>query len=699
VSFLAPLMILGVLGAAIPIVIHLIGRKRAPILKFGAIDFLLGENRRVARRLRLREMILLSLRVLACLAIPLALAKPFFSCAARGPAIQRGPQAAVLVLDDSFVMGYRDGDGTLFEEARARAVRAIDELGPEADVAVLFAADGKDAPVELSRDHLRLKDTIDEARVTARPADLARALRQAAALVTASPLATKRVYLFTAMARASFPPGDPPWPPGTGPELVLIDVSDGTALPNLALVSAKAEKDPDMGARGLRVTADVANYGAQAVKDRAVTLRIGGRAVARGLISIGAGETAQKRFSASLPQEGRGSEVIVELDGDALDVDDRRYLQVELRREVRVLIVDGDPRTVRHDDESFYLETALRPGDRADSALQVTSSTVDDLPRRRLADYDVVFLCNVKALDRARVKELVAWVKAGGGLFVSVGDNVDADAYNLTMAPLLPQELRSPRDVAPGASQAEREGRAERIGRFEATHPIFAVFSARAAGLREARFWKVMLVGPTPDVAERKTLARYSGGAPALIEARLESGRLLLYTSSLDRDWNDLPIHPGYLPLVQQGARYLARTSWHEPEGDLLVGRARELEVGPDDRRLEVTAPSGKKTLFEADRVAGRTSVPFAATAEPGFYRVASARGDGPLRPRSSSDFAVNVDPRGSDTRRIEPASIPGGGAAVAATPTRARRRVELWHALAAALLIVLLGESLITRR
>src|SRR5262245_3883043 len=120
-TFLVPLMLVGVLGAAVPIVIHLIGRRRAPVLKFGAIDFLLGENRRVARRLRLREMILLAVRVGACVAIPLALAKPFFSCASRGPVVNRGPQAVVLVVDDSFVMGYRRGDGTLFDEARARA--------------------------------------------------------------------------------------------------------------------------------------------------------------------------------------------------------------------------------------------------------------------------------------------------------------------------------------------------------------------------------------------------------------------------------------------------------------------------------------------------------------------------------------------------------------------------------------------------
>src|SRR5688572_13873860 len=163
-DFLAPLMLVGLAGAAVPIVIHLIGRRRAPVRRFAAMDFLLGTNRRVARRLRLRELLLLAVRVLACLAIPLALAKPFVACSASGFTVARGPQAVVLVVDNSFAMGWRRGEESLFEKAKVDARKVLDELGPEADVAVVFTAEGSDAPSQLGRDHLRLRDTIDDAR-------------------------------------------------------------------------------------------------------------------------------------------------------------------------------------------------------------------------------------------------------------------------------------------------------------------------------------------------------------------------------------------------------------------------------------------------------------------------------------------------------------------------------------------------------
>jgi hypothetical protein len=447
------------------------------------------------------------------------------------------------------------------------------------------------------------------------------------------------------------------------------------------------------------VTARVQSFGA-AVTDHGVTLRIGDRAVARGLLTMGPGETTQKRFTAVLPPDVRTAAVTVELDGDALPLDDRRHLRVELRRDVRVLLVNGDPRTVRHEDELFYLETALRPGDRADSALAVTTTTVDELPRRRLADFDVVFLCNVKPLEPAVVAELAAWVEKGGGLAVTLGDHVDADAYQRHMTPLLARPLRSVRQLSSGprAVKGEDAARVERLGRFEATHPIFGIFSARAAGLREAAFWKIFLVELGGGDEGRATLAHFTGGAPALVEARRGDGRMVLWASTIDRDWNDLAIHPGYLPFVQQLARHLARAPIDERDLETLVGQPRVVSYAEGDQRVEIASPSGRRTVFEGAKLKGRTEVTFTGVSEPGFYDVALEGEPGARRPAAT--FVANLDPRGSDTTLLAPAELETAGARSAASGTRdARRRIELWHGLAAALLLFLFTEALLTWR
>ncbi len=700
-EFVTPLMLAGLIGIGIPVALHLTGRRRAKVVPFAALHFLLGSNKKTARRLQVRELLLLIIRALVCLAIPLALAKPFTQCTASGPSVSRGPQAAVLIIDNGFGSRYELGEETLLSRAKQRGLDILRQLGPEADAAVMLAAAGSESPAELSRDHIRLRDRIAGIESSARPTDLTVALRRAAQLLDASNHQRKVVYLISPLARSSFA-AEPPWEPGEGPALSIVDVRDEAVLDNVAIVDLTVTPDSSSGARGVQVTAEVANYGSSAVDDRELSLQIDGEVLARGLVTLRPGEHLRKQFTATLPTGVRSADIVVSLpnDKDPLSIDNRRYVRTRLRDEVSVLLVNGDPRTVRHDDELFYIEAALRPGDRADSGTVITTATVDELDELDPTRFDTIVLANVRALSEARVARLAKWVDAGGGLFITVGDQIDADTYNATMAPLLPQTLRTLLDVGYGASGGERQGRALRLSKWDSNHPIFTIFAKDAPGVREASFDKIMLLGPTTDVAERQVLARYTNGAAALVEARKGRGRLLLLTSTIDRDWNDLAIHPGFLPLVQQSVRHLARKQSRRDEGYVLVGRSAVLDVEPDDARIEVRAPDGTATVIEGEALADRKTVRISETQRPGFYRVLSTDKADRERRRNEADFAVNIDASGSDLRPIAAADLPSSGSATAATLNAThKKRVELWHAVAVGLLALLVVESLLVLR
>ncbi|WP_428263725.1 hypothetical protein, partial [Haliangium sp.] len=627
--------------------------------------------------------------------------KPYASCAGAGPEVARGPQAAVLVIDDSFATGLVWDGRPIIEHAHDQARRILAQLGPEADVAILRSAEDAPAATELSRDHLRLNDAIGAIRPSARPPDTWTALRRAGQLLAASNHERRTVFLISLMAERGFDhAGDAPWPAATGPELVPVALIPDTRPGNLAVTGVKVERDPSSGSHGVRVVAELSNFSDQAVRDRGVALRVGERVVARGQVTLGPDERQIKQLLATLPEGARVADVVVELDPDALVADDRRYVRAELREEVRVLLVNGDPHAIRYDDELFYVEAALRPGDRADSGAVLTTITVDDLPEAEFDDFDVVVLANVRALRAPVVARLQRWAEAGGGLFISAGDNVDADAYAKSMHPLLPQHLRSTLDASYGARGAERAERALRLTKWDPEHPIFAVFSRDAPGLREARFDRVILLGPTTRVRDRKVLARYTNGAVALVEGRIGDGRVLLFTSTVDRDWADLSIQPGYLPLMQQAIRYLARKQDRRRRDEVLVGRTAVVPVKSDDRRVEVRGPGGSVAVFEGEALSGRRQLRFDQTDRPGLYRVWATDAGGRLSQRHELDFAVNLDPRGSDLSPRSLERLPAGGQdEVRRPPEQQKRRVELWHALAAGLIILLLAESLLMLR
>jgi len=701
-GFLAPLMLIGAIALAVPIAIHLIGRRRAKIVPFAALDFLMATKRKTARRLRLRERILLLLRALACVAVAIALAKPFTSCERKGPQVTRGPQAAVIVIDDSFAAGYIVDGKPWIKHAVSEALRILAQLGPEAEVAIVRASEGAEHPTELTRDHLRLRDQLLALDAGARPPDTTRALARAAQLLAASSHGRKTVFLLSLQAKAGLHGDDPPWGKD-GPLLVALDLR-ATAMPNVAVTALRVDPDPGTGNRGVAFDAEVGNFGDDKLKVE-LSLTIADHVVARGQLELGPHERKTKRFLAALPAGARAADAAVEIDRDSLAIDDKRYVRATLRDEVRVLLVDGDPRTVRHDDELFYLEAALRPGDREDSGTRVRSITPEELagiePKKHaldLNDFDVVVLANVAALPPDQVAVLAEWVRAGGGILVAPGDRVDPAAYDRTMLPLMPQSLRDPIDTTWGASPEDRDSRALRLVKWDADHPIFTPFSKDAPELADAKFSKISLLGPTTSTADRKVLARFTNGAAALVEASIGAGRTLLFTSTLDRDWNDLPIHPGFLPLVQQTVRYLARKHAASSEGEHLVGSSVSLATG-DLEKLEVRGPDNVGEVFEGDRIAGRSSVRFGRTDRPGIYRVIGTDKTGTTRPRDELAFAINVDPRGSDLTIAPASALPASGTGSGQAPNDNQRRVELWHALAALVLLLLVAEGVLVQR
>src|SRR5262245_20337987 len=494
-GFLAPLMLVGITALAVPIAIHLIGRQRARVVKFAALDFLLATKRRTARKFRLRERLLLAVRAIACAAVAIALAKPYTSCVRKGPQVTRGPQAAVLVIDDSFAAGYLVDGKPWLRTATDEARRILTQLGPEAEVALVRASEGADHPRALTRDHLRLRDQLLALEPSARPADTTRALGRAAQLLAASSHVRKTVFLVSLLARTGLRPDDPPWGKD-GPLLVVSDLRQAR-MPNFAITSLRVDPDPGAATRGVAFDAEVGNF-SDAPSKVELSLAIADRVVARGTLALGPGERKTKHFLAALPPGTRATDAYVTLSGDALAIDDRRWVRASLRDRVRVLIVDGDPRTVRHDDEVFYLEAALRPGDREDSGTSVRVITPEELagiePHSRgtaraldLAEFGVVLLAhvtaqpagrrnvlaNAPARPAVRVTVLADWLRAGGGILVAPGDHVEPAAYDRTMLPILPQSLRDPIDVTWGAPPDERDSRALHLVKWEADHPIF----------------------------------------------------------------------------------------------------------------------------------------------------------------------------------------------------------------------------------
>lgn len=699
-NFLAPSLLLGLLAALLPWLIHLIGKRRAQPVRFAAMQLLLRSERRISARRRLREILLLLARTGVAAALPLIFARPFVERETDIPVASLDAQSAVIVLDDSASMSRRTGlagFSTVFERARDRARQLLRQFPTDVDLALVLASKGA-APrfTKLSVEPTRVMESLESTRCSARLADYAAALRQASLILAGSNKSKRRIYLFTDLQAAG-------WEAGTGlpaeraPELIIDDVSAGSAWKNRAVLDISVVPAPEAGSGGIAVDVELADFSGEDARALGVALKVDGQAVAKGFVDVPARGRAHKRFLHSLGGEG-AHDVQAEIEGDAFVLDNQRTAHVELARSMRVLVLNGDPRTARNEDEPFFFTSALRNGLPGAS---ITSKLPDDVSPDSLAGNTLIVLLNLAPPSEALATALLASVSAGAGLFIAVGDRVDALAWNQRMGRLLPQPLGLVRTASalPGqhAGEIVDDRPAERLAPIDRSHPMLANFTERGEGLLSARFFKYMLLDPVPESPERSTILHYESGAPALVEKRVGKGRVMLLTTTVDREWTDLPIRPGFLPLVREAARRLVGVTGDEETASLRAGDNRPLAFSGYEQRLEVTRPDGSVSVVKrADAARGAL---YSETDALGTYHVRAVTSDGAVVPRPELDFVVNLDTRESDPARLDPSQRPDRVAASAPGGQRPKHRIELWHALAAAMMVLLLGESLLSLR
>ena len=686
-NFVSPLMLIGVLAAAVPLAVHLVGKRRAPRRPFAALDFVLRSNKRLARRLRLRQILLLALRMLLTGGLAVMLARPFLETPSDLPAVSARPQSAVLILDDTLSMSH--GGGALFRQARRKALELVDMLGPSSDLALLRVSDPSGPMPELTRDSRQIKAAMGRLEVTARHNTVAQAVLKAADILAKSVEEERGIFVISDLAAHGRPARLAKLPEGV--RLHTVEVRPGRAPANAAVVSLVARASTAPGVRATRITARVCNHGDKARRLQ-LTLRMEERQAARGYLKLSPRACGDKSFEHTFARGGM-HRAEVSLEPDQLPGDDSRFLLLEVESALRVLLVNGAPSPVRHLDELFYLSTALSTAGKSGQPIGLGQVMAADLTREGLESNDVVVLANVRTLSPPVAAALVTFIKKGGGLLVGLGDQVDAAVLNQSLAGLLPQELRG---VVSAGAPGEK-GASLRLRRLDTMHPVVrSVWTEKTGGgLKSARFQRVFRLRPATR-QERRVLAWYDDGSPALLEARRGEGRVMMLTSTLDRDWNDLPIRPGFAPLVQQAVRYLGRTSFGQPRRPVEVGKQVTLRAPAGATQLRMRAPGGRERGWTAEELTSGGGTVQVQVKRPGFHRLSFTGGDGITRPLARESFAANVNPLEADLRHREEV---GGHQGPKAPRLLAMRKVELWHGLGVVLLIILLLEAALIRK
>ena len=616
-----------------PVLAHLARQPPRRQVRYGAMLLLERLARRLRRRRRLDDRWLLLLRVLAVALAALAAARPELRWPAANAALD-GVGAVVVVLDDSLSMDLVDGAGpareTLFERARREAVAFVRDL-PQGTRVGLVTVGGAARAVtpELTADRDAVAAAIEALRQGPGSTDLAGALALA-----------RRMLAGTGGAAAVFTDeAGPVAVPAAASEIALFGEQGLGLIPrpvrardpaNLVILGATYGE----GLEGGSVRLTVANYGA-ADREAPLTVELPDGAEIHAFVDVPAGGTAEERVT--VPRVAEGGVALARVDDERLRLDDAYAFQLPRVGASRVLVVDGDPGPTPTASEVYFLERALAPWGAAaaleggvlpDVASEVGAVDLDPEVHR------VAFLANVSDPGPLAAR-LLAFVRAGGGLVIGVGDNVTAERYNEPLALLLPSPLRRAESLAaPGENGVPTE-------LPDVSLELFRPFARGGrAAFGRVRWRRLFTLQPYEDSEQVRTLMRTASGLPLLVERRLGQGRVLLFTGTFDLGWGDFPLQAAFMPWVQRLVTYLGGETGGG--GLRLEGRVGEaVRVDLPDAALDVSVrgPDGPVAV----RVRGGQAV---FTPElPGAY-VVETPGAPPL-----AWVAIHTDPAESDVR------------------------------------------------
>jgi len=692
----------GLAAVSVPILIHLLNKRRFRVVDWAAMDFLLDADKKNRRRIRLENLLLLLLRCAAILLIGLLLARPIVPTRLTAGLIDAEQFERIVLLDDSLSMQTRQGNESVWEASRKRVIDLIRSLAdqPSDNSLTLIVTSQPDQPV-LNGVRLatatadELVQTVERLEPRDTPADLPAVLKELEESLAAQPEGVNRVlYFFSDLRQRDWKDTDSS---DEAPLAALMRVSKlinggfvvNTADQedrNLTIVEVRPEGTLVEGVLS-RFDVVVANQGSTDARDVQIRFTAGDALPLQAEIErLAAGQQASVPFSFTFtdeatPTEGQSpgllapKQVKIELqtsqhgEDDRLLADSVAYYAARLVRGIPTLVVDGDPSAAFGRSESFYLKRSLAPRGPVPSGVSAEIVTESEFESLSLEKYQTIFLTNVYRLgDKTaeNLEKLERWVAAGGGLMLMPGDQIDEQFFNQHyyrdgdgLSPLRLESLQGD----------ETETKWVHFEVEQENHSVLKVFAGQnnpfLDNVKTFRWWgssvKKEQLGSSVTM-----LARFSDvdDSPAIAEKTFGKGRVLATSFPADADWSNWTSDPSYLITMQELVRYMS--SERGDQGSLRVGQSIRQPIDLTVYELDATLSGPKNREANLQAVVDETSsgepsesaswrFDYPLTDSQGFYTLNLQRREGG---RESLLFAANTQPSEGDLRQVDMNSV-----------------------------------------
>ena len=671
-NFLNPAFLFALTASAVPLLIHLLSRRRAKEVPFSSLRFLERSDRKSMRRINLRRLILLALRTAAIIFVALAFARPVITGRTASLFPGKEPKSVVVMIDRSYSMGVRGSEGTAFDAAAAAALDIVEGLEENDELTIVLFDEGAEEIFTAERPgRAAAAGALAGEEPSLKGTDLRAAAGHGLGLLEGSRRTARELFIISDLQRTGLTGArEIETPARTRVFLVPVTPASG---PNISVERVILPGSAMHRGEAAVMRVFVRNTSADRPAGSPLRVDIGGRRIIEKEIELPPGGAAEHTFEFDLGRSGwiRGS---VSCREDMLPADDTRLFTLLVREKTPVLLISGGG--------AFYLGQALVP-EGADGDIELNEAGWSGYTTADLAGADVVVAGPGERPRPGDAALLRRYAEGGGRVLVFISPGMEALAAGLSSYGL----TVTARETGAGFVELERPG---------GESPILSIFSEgdldRMAGLR---FMRTAVVEGLPP---GRAALSFSDGTPFIWAERAGEGEIVFAASPPEPEGGDLVISPWFLPLVQQ--MVLAPLSVSPGREGALIGSAVPVPLtGEGD--CSIVLPGGAEYVDPPRTGPGRITVP---AGERQGYLTASCGGDDwqtavnpDCRLESSLDYMTADE--AADSLGLESYAAARADAGIAEAVREAREGREIADVLIVIATLLLAAELAVAQR
>lgn len=627
-TFLNPAVLFGLLAASIPIIIHLLNLRKLKKIDFSTLQFLKELQKNKIRKIKIKQWLLLALRVLIILAIVTAFARPTIVGVSIGGTTSAAKTTAVFILDDTFSMSVVDQNGSYFNQAK-EAIKNILTQFEEGDEFGLVLVSHQPDEIEMTSNLNKFVQEVDATNISYASGKLNNSIIKAAELIGEAKNFNKEIYVLTDFQKGRLANEDEiiDLKEQLGEQVRLYSFNySGKEVFNFGIDDLKLNTQIFEKDKPVKFEAILKNYSERTKDNLVVSLFINGERLAQQSINLNSGESKIANLEASARNFGY-NDAIIEIEEDDIIQDNKRYTSFFISEKIPVLILADDI------NDTKLIEAALKSVSEK-GYFDITIKKTEQISGVSLNNFQVIILLSDN-FGNESVK-LNQFLSSGKGIVIFPPSENGSSGFN--------SSLNSIGITSAGSFVKLEAGQSIHFSETDFNHPLFEniFMDEKKKQIESPEIFSYFKINPG---GKGKSIIKLQDESSFLSEYSISDGKVLLFSSSPVFSWSDFPIKGIFAPLVTKSVMYLS--AYNKNEVNYFAGETINVNVAERTLpQIKIVRPDKSEDFINIDENQTSDFISYAATSLAGNYKFLSGE-----KLLASAD--VNTDPAESVTEYL----------------------------------------------